>query len=98
VLAAAIAAHASLIVTPNLSDFPTAACAPFGIEAVHPDAFLAELHGRDRDAVTEALHRQAAVKRNPPMTFVELLDRLETVVPTFVNAVRAGPARASCSI
>lgn len=89
VLAAAITAQASLIVTANLSDFPTAACAPFGIDAIHPDAFLSDQLDRDPDAVVGALGRQAAVKKNPPVTFEELLEHLAKSVPRFVDAVRA---------
>src|SRR5258708_1528769 len=40
ILAAAIAAQAPVIVTFNLSDFPETALAPYGIRALHPDAFL----------------------------------------------------------
>jgi predicted nucleic acid-binding protein len=40
VLAAAITAEADVIVTYNLKDFPESALKPYGIEAVHPDAFL----------------------------------------------------------
>lgn len=90
VLAAAITAQASLIVTANLSDFPTVACSQFGIEAVHPDAFLCDQLGRDPDAVVGALRRQASVKKNPPVTFVELLEHLAKSVPKFVDAVAAG--------
>ena len=43
VLAAAIAAQVSVIVTFNLSDFPQAALLPYGVRALHPDAFLIEL-------------------------------------------------------
>ena len=41
VLAAAIAADADTIVTFNLKHFPAAALAEHGVEAVHPDEFLA---------------------------------------------------------
>src|SRR5437660_782706 len=39
VLAAAIRGRADVIVTMSLRDFPSAAIAPFGIEAQHPDEF-----------------------------------------------------------
>lgn len=39
VLAAAIAAGATYIVTYNLRDFPAVALAPHGVTAVHPDLF-----------------------------------------------------------
>ena len=40
ILAAAVAAGATHIITYNLFDFPTRTLAPLGITAVHPDAFL----------------------------------------------------------
>ncbi|MDO5628576.1 MAG: PIN domain-containing protein [Mobilicoccus sp.] len=44
VLAAAVHAGAAVIVTRNLRDFPEGALRPWGIEAQHPDEFLAGLH------------------------------------------------------
>ena len=44
VLAAAVAAGSELIVTFNLDDFPAEACEPLGVEAIHPDDFLLDLH------------------------------------------------------
>ena len=46
VLAAAVAASAEVIVTFNLNDFPTEACRPHEIEAMHPDEFLLILSRR----------------------------------------------------
>jgi len=40
VLAAAIAGHADCIVTSNLRDFPEPCLSQYGIEVLHPDAFL----------------------------------------------------------
>jgi predicted nucleic acid-binding protein len=45
VLAAAITAGASIIVTSNLKHFPASALAPRGIEALHPDDFALRLFG-----------------------------------------------------
>jgi hypothetical protein len=42
----------------------------------------------DSDKVYEALERQAAVLSRPPMTLGELLERLETTVPSFAQAIR----------
>jgi len=76
VVAAAIVGKAEVIVTLNLKDFPAAALAPFGIEALHPDEFLVRLFGQDPDAVCEAVRRQRANLKNPPYTAEELLARL----------------------
>ena len=43
VLAAAIRGRADVIVTVNVRDFPEEALEPFGIEAQHPDEFIAHL-------------------------------------------------------
>ena len=56
VLAAAIAARADTIVTFNVKDFPAAALAGHGIEALHPDTFLMGL------AETTPHHILAAVR------------------------------------
>jgi predicted nucleic acid-binding protein len=88
VLAAAVASGAQVVVTANLADFPTEACEPFGIEAIHPDDFLLGLFELDPDAVVAAIAGQAADLSNPPMTMEEVLDTLSRVVPNFVAAVR----------
>ena len=92
VLAAAGAARdAAAIVTLNLRHFPAAACEPLGIEIIHPDAFLCDLHERAPARVRTALDEQAAALSRPPMTVIDVLDRLETDVPEFVARVRNAP-------
>lgn len=76
VLAAAIRAQASVIVTYNLGDFPQDMLEPLGIAAQHPDKFIAELLDRDHDAVCTAVMRQRASLRSPPRTVDEFLDTL----------------------
>lgn len=78
VLAAAVAAHADVIVTANLIDFPPQAM-PEGLEALSPDAFLLTLVTADADAVAAIIEDQAAALRKPPMTTSQLLDSLEAV-------------------
>jgi predicted nucleic acid-binding protein len=63
VLAAAIAAKASVIVTFNLADFPKDVLAPFRVRALHPDRFLVSLFGRERAAFLEGLRKHRA---SPP--------------------------------
>ena len=48
---AAVASDAQAIVTLNLRHFPTEACKPFAIEALHPNSFLLDLDGLDSDHV-----------------------------------------------
>lgn len=51
VLAAAIRCNSSVTVTFNEKDFPASALAPYGIEAQHPDLFIAAGRGRRRRSV-----------------------------------------------
>lgn len=68
VLAAAIRAEADIIVTANLKDFPASSLAPHGLEAEHPDPFLARLYGRWPAKFVEALHRVRGRLRHPPLS------------------------------
>lgn len=77
VLAAAVCGHADAIVTFNLTDFPAAALAPFGIEAQHPDEFL--LNQLDLNAIA-ALKSVKAMRtrwRKPAVSAVELAATIE---------------------
>ncbi len=66
VLAAAVVAKASVIVTFNLSDFPKAALAPFRVRAVHPDAFLLSLLKQEPAAFLEGLRKHRALPPPSP--------------------------------
>src|SRR5262249_6221736 len=88
VLAAAVAADCELIVTFNLRDFPADACSPVLVEVVHPDQFLLDLYDLDRDTVYRVVAELAVQLSNPPVTFDELLERLERAgVPGFAEAI-----------
>ena len=78
VLAAAIRCGASVIVTLNLSDFPNAALAEFGIEAQHPDDFVLSLIETFPALVLEAARTHLASLRNPSKTPDEYLAELHT--------------------
>ena len=77
VLAAAIQAKASVIVTYNLSDFPVEALEPDGVRAEHPDAFIVGLLETDPEAVIQAVRDQRGSLRSPAVTAKELLATLE---------------------
>jgi hypothetical protein len=77
VLAAAIRCGAQAIVTHNLRDFPANALKVYGLEAVHPDAFVLDLLDLSSGIVLRVLHDQAASLKSPPMTLDELLVVLE---------------------
>lgn len=76
VLAAAIEANATILVTSNLSDFPRTALDPHGIRALPPDAFLEVLFTENPARFLEGLRRHRASLRNPPKTAVDYLDSL----------------------
>jgi len=66
VLAAAIRCGASVIVTLNLGDFPSAALAKFGIEAQHPDEFALSILETFPDLAILAVKSHRASLKNPP--------------------------------
>jgi predicted nucleic acid-binding protein len=77
VLAAAIRGSADVIVTYNLGDFPANALTPFGIEAQHPDEFIAHLLDSEPAAVVSAAKRQREGLKSPPRSVDEFLGTLE---------------------
>ncbi len=77
VLAVAIRARASVIVTANLGDFPAAALLPHSLVAIHPDGFFGGLLDLDPERVLQVVAEQAAALKNPPRTQQELLTTLE---------------------
>lgn len=76
VLAAAIKAKASVIVTFNLTDFPAQILSTYKVRAVHPDDFAVSLYEGDPEQFVALikLHRQALV--NPPKSVEEYLSTL----------------------
>jgi|SRR5579883_2400391 predicted nucleic acid-binding protein len=88
VLAAAVAIGARLIVTSNLKDFPPQALRRHGIEAQHPDQFLAQLYELDAARVRQIIADQAADLVAPPMTVDEVLDELAEQAPHFAALQR----------
>ncbi|MBC7796095.1 MAG: PIN domain-containing protein [Pyrinomonadaceae bacterium] len=77
VLAAAIHVKADVIVTFNLKDFPVEKLAPFGVEAIHPDAFIVSLIEENSAKVLSVVKGQQESLKNPPRTITELLQTLE---------------------
>jgi predicted nucleic acid-binding protein len=55
VLAAAIEAGASILLTFNLRDFPSEVLAPIGITAREPDGFLCDMYDEDPEATLAAV-------------------------------------------
>jgi hypothetical protein len=76
VLAAAIAAGVSVIVTFNLADFPVEALAAYGVRAQHPDEFACELLDEAPAAFLLAVRTHRAALQNPPKSVPEYLATL----------------------
>lgn len=78
VLAAALKAAATFLVTDNVRDFPAEEMRG-SLRVVSPDEFVVLLAGDDLDTVVEVIDAQAVALVNPPMTVSQLLDGLEEV-------------------
>lgn len=76
VLAAAITSDAKIIVTFNLKDFPDSALNPYGIEAKHPDDFIADLIELQPLIVAGEAEVVRQRLKNPPKTFDEYTEIL----------------------
>jgi len=76
VLAAAIEAKSSVIVTFNLSDFPASVLRQFGVRAMHPDKYLTALLEDVPDLFLMGLKDHRASLRNPPKAVEEYLETL----------------------
>ncbi|MGM0639349.1 MAG: PIN domain-containing protein [Pseudomonadota bacterium] len=79
VLAAAIRAGAQLIITFNLKDFPSATLDSFGIEAVHPDAFI--LQQKDRCGIPRHLGGPGSFAHYRPTQGVSGADLIRRTSP-----------------
>jgi predicted nucleic acid-binding protein len=77
VLAAAIKAQASTIVTENMKDFPAAVLAPLGIEAKTADEFIADTIELDIGRAVAAIRRRRTKYRKPDMTADAFLLKME---------------------
>ncbi len=77
VLAAAIHAGASLIVTMNLKDFPPGVLEPLHIRALTPDAFISMLIESAPKVVLQSARIVRSGLRRPPKSAEEYLDTLE---------------------
>lgn len=87
VLAAAIHIGAQTLVTNNLRDFGPEHL-PRGMQAQDADTFLQNLLSQAPDVMLELLHEQAAMLKNPPVSFEKLLERMARSVPGFIEEVR----------
>lgn len=90
VLAAAIKCGASVIVTSNLKDFPADYLEKFGIEAQHPDEFIACQFDLNPPVACNAIKRLRQRLKNPPKSLPEYIQTLENLsLPQTVNRLKA---------
>lgn len=90
-VAAAIKAGASIIVTFNLRDYPEGELARHGVVAMHPDLFALEMIARSPTAVLEIISMQAADLKSPPHMALDVVGALERCgLSRFGAAVRTG--------
>jgi hypothetical protein len=77
VLAAAIRAGASAIVTFNEKDFPAGVLQPYGLHTRHPDMFIRDIDGIDPGVVAVAAQADLAHYQNPTLSVDEYIAGLE---------------------
>jgi predicted nucleic acid-binding protein len=87
VLATAVRANAAIIVTANVRDFPVSACAPYDINAVHPDNFLLDQLELYEEETSMCVEQLVADRTRPRTAMPQFLDQFRATVPTFVDAV-----------
>ena len=78
VLAAAISARASVIMTMNMRDFPVRTLAEYGVSVVHPDAYLRQVYDgspKEVSGVVEAVRAVAEQLSGEPKPVGALLKR-----------------------
>jgi len=87
---AAPACHARVdaIVTFILRHFPHTALAPFGLCALHPDAFLLECFAASPEMMVQIIRRQARERTRPIQTAVQILNGPAKLTPQFAAAIR----------
>lgn len=76
ILAAAIVAKASVIVTFNQRDFPDEALAPFGVHTRHPDDFILDVEGIDPVEFLRAVSDDFRHYQDPPLSFDDYVAQL----------------------
>lgn len=89
VVAAAVAAGATVIVTANIRDFPKPVLAELGLTAVSPDELLLQLLETEVEAMVNVVIKVATALRNPERTPEDILAALALAgAPNFSASVR----------
>jgi hypothetical protein len=89
VLALAVHVGAAVVVTHNLKHFNVKDCEPVGVQAQPPDVFLEHLVSLNKAEMLEVITEMASRMKNPPISFADLLSRLERGLPSTVAALRS---------
>lgn len=89
VLAAAVAAEASIIVTFNTAHFPPRSCDPYGIEAQHPDVLAERLVSLNPLLAVSTVVEMSKRTRNPHREVREVVERLAQDLPNAMNRLAA---------
>ncbi len=90
VLAAAVACGADTIVTFNATDFPAEALAKHGIQRIHPDDFILDIHSLSVGLFVEAVTADLSHYKHPPIAFDDYVADLERAgVPKTAAQIRA---------
>ena len=76
ILAVAIKAHAHVIVTNNVRDFPEPILEPFGLSARSADEFMTDLIDLNQQSALEAFRKMVMNRRDPEMNEFQVLDAL----------------------
>lgn len=77
VLAAAIKGECNIIATNNVKDFPAKYVKGFGITVKSPDELVGNFIEDNKPRVLQALDEQVRSLRNPPLTIMQVLEKLE---------------------
>jgi len=77
VVAAAMTAEASVILTENSKDFPKSELEPLDLVALTPDQFLTNLLEENEQAITDVIERVADTLVRPPRSVEDILTALE---------------------
>jgi predicted nucleic acid-binding protein len=89
VVAVAIQSGAEAIITFNLKDFPDSALAAYGITAMSPDDFIADLMELNSSVVIEAARNHRCGLKHPAFSASEYLDLLlKQKLPRTVNMLK----------
>ena len=89
VMAAAVRARATHVVTSNLRDFPPGS-SPTGMRVVHPDVFLLDRLAHDPELVISAVRAMARRHRRPAHTVEQLAELMAEgeLIPGFGKRLR----------